>query len=156
MSCAVPYPTAAGRAAQARLSAAAHLAGYICRRRRSIPLVFTLLRRPLGDRDWEIADRGLSIAQRDEDVLEPIRVVALGMIGARLRAAALFAIDRADDRRLGAIEHIADFERERERLIVDASFVEHGDGLVAFLEIAHFRKRVLQAGFVTKDADFFV
>src|SRR3954452_23037399 len=54
------------------------------------PLVLALLRLPARDRDRRVRDLGRLVAvARDVDVLEPLVVVALGEVGAELRAARL-------------------------------------------------------------------
>src|ERR1700680_967456 len=117
-SCAPRARTVPSRAGRARPWAAGRPAGCTFRRRRSIPLVLTLLRRPFRDGHRLIADVGLrSFAPRDQDMLEPLGVVALRIVCPRMRPAAFFALDRTEHGRFRAVEHETEFEREGERLI---------------------------------------
>ncbi len=52
-------------------------------------------------------------------MLEPLLVVALGEVGAELRAARLLALDRGDDGRLGAVDHEAELDRAEHVLVED-------------------------------------
>ena len=71
--------------------------------RRRCHLVLALLGLPLGDRHRRVLHVGDVVAvAREVDVLEPLVVVALGEVGAVLRAARLLALDRGDDGALGA------------------------------------------------------
>ena len=98
-------------------------------------------RAALGDRDRRVAHLGSSIDERDVDVLEPLLVVALGVVGAELSAARLFALERSDHGRLGAVDHVAGLDRAEHVLVEDRSAVID-PGLGRFL----FEPRDLPAG----------
>ena len=69
-------------------------------------------------------------------MLEPLLVVALGEVGAELRAARLLALDRGDDGRLGAVEHVAELDRAQHVLVEDGAAVVDVGRLGLLLEAA--------------------
>src|SRR5579875_865007 len=74
-------------------------------------LVLPFLGLPARDRHRRVADLGLAVvAERDVNVLEPVLIVTLGKIGARLRPARLLALLGGDHDRLRAVEHEAQLE----------------------------------------------
>src|SRR5579859_7866896 len=83
------------------------------------PSVLALLWRPLRERHRRIAHLRPLAIEREVDVLEPLLVVALGEVGAVLRSARLLALDRRDNRRLGAVDHEAELERAEDVLVED-------------------------------------
>ena len=71
-------------------------------------------------------------------------VVALGVVGAELRAARLLALDRRDDRRLGAVEHVAELDRAEHVLVEDRAAVVDRRPSPA----SSFRRRTISCAFV--------
>src|SRR5207253_2583457 len=69
------------------------------------PSVFPHFGLPARDRDRRVGQLRLAVlAARDIDVLQPLLVVAVGVVEAELRAARLLALDRRCDGRLRAVE----------------------------------------------------
>ena len=74
-----------------------------------------------------------------------------GIVGAEVRAAALLAVDRGDDGRLGAVDHVAELDRADQVLVEDRAVVVDRHPLVLLLQPLHRLERLLQAGLLAED-----
>src|SRR3954468_15503723 len=111
--------------------------------------VLPLFGLPAGDRHRRVRDvRSLVPVSRQIDVLQPLVVVARGVVGAELRAARLLALDRGDDDRLGAVEHVAELDGAEHVLVEDRAAVVDVRGALLLLEAAHDLVGLAQPGLV--------
>src|SRR3954452_19207363 len=116
------------------------------------PLVLPLFGLPLRDRHGRVADlRGGVAVAVEVDVLEPDVVVALGVVGAELRPARLLALDRGDDDRLRAVEHVPELDGSENVLVEDGAAIVDVRGLLLLLEATDDLERLAQAGLVAED-----
>src|SRR3954449_2498185 len=119
-----------------------------------VPPVLPLFGLPLRDRHRRVADlRRVVPVAVEIDVLEPLVVVALGIVGAELRAARLLALDGGDDDRLGAVEHVPELDRAEHVLVEDRPAVVDVGGLLLLLQAEHDPQRLAQPGLVAEDGD---
>src|SRR5919112_3816701 len=100
----------------------------------AICLVLPFLRLPLGEGDLGVAHAGTIPVEGQIDVLEPLVVVALGVVGAELGAARLLALDRRLDDALGAVEHVAELDGAEDVLVEDRAAIVDVGGRGLFLE----------------------
>src|SRR2546423_1169681 len=108
-----------------------------------LTLVAPYFRLPLGDRHGAVADLRLPVGtERQIYVLEPVLVVALGEVGSVVGAAALRAVDRREDSRLGAVEHEPELERREDVLVENASAVIDRNRLVLLLQALDHLERL--------------
>src|SRR3954454_3389491 len=117
-------------------------------------LVLPLFRLPLRDGHGRVVDLGaVAAVARQGDVLHPLVVVAVGEVGAELRPARLLALDRGDDRALGAVEHVPQLDRAQDVLVEDRALVVDVGRLGLLLEAADDLERVLEPGLLAEDRD---
>ena len=78
------------------------------------------------------------------DVLQPLLVVALRVVGAEVRAAALGAVDRRDHGRLRAVQHVSQLDRAEQVLVEDRAVVVDRHPFVLLLQALHRLERRLR------------
>src|SRR5690348_9966868 len=86
--------------------------------------VLALLWLPLGHAHRLPRELRNAVDEADDRVLHEVLVVAHGVIvGARMRAAALLALDAGDDHALGEVEKEAELDRLRQVAVEDLALV---------------------------------
>src|SRR3954454_483633 len=123
-------------------------------RRSSVPSVLPLFGLPLRDRHGRVGDLRRVVAVAVQvDVLQPLVVVALGVVGAELRPARLLALDRGDDDGLRAVEHVPELDRSENVLVEDRPAIVDVRSLLLLLQAPHALVRLAQPGLVAEHGD---
>src|SRR3990172_6323203 len=120
---------------------------FLCSRRhpsRQRVLILPFRRLELGDDDRLVRDFERAVLARDKGMLQPVRVVAFGVILSIVRAPALGAIERGEGRHFGQIEQAAQLPRLIQVGIELGAFILDRDARVTLFQISHTVERLLQ------------
>src|SRR6266540_236517 len=108
---------------------------------------------PLRDRDGRVVDPRGAVGVEGEGVLEVVRIVALWVVRAAVRAAGLPPVPRAMRDRRRDVEHEVELEDRRELRVEHAVLVRQADEGEAFAQVRELPACIGEAGVLPEDPD---